>query len=168
MAKAASKKSPEQREQEEAAKHAPVSLPSGGSFDREALQEGLDKAVDGRTDNRDAEVRKALEKAKDDEAGHTDRGPSVMPGHKTVESEVQLAPGTDVGDGKTEGAVVVTERHQVFDSKAAEEADQPLAASGGQAISGQHSEVLSTKDAEPLDEPVTDSAPRDADAGAGE
>ncbi len=114
-----------QRAAQEAEKHAPVSLPSGGSFDRGQLQKGLDKVVDRTPDNREAEVGKALTSAAAGE--ETSRGVvNALPDHVTMRAEVQFAPGTVVGEGKdqqTLGAEVGTEFRQVFDPK---KADEPI------------------------------------------
>jgi hypothetical protein len=123
-------------------------LPSGGSFDREKLQHNLDKVVDRHPDNRDAEVSHALESSRSDTTHTSADAPNALPGHKTVTAEVQLAKGTEIGTGKdkkTVGGVTVTETRQVLDPDA--DADEVAAASGGQAVQGEHSEVLSVDDA---------------------
>lgn len=146
----------------DAARHAPVSLPSGGSFDRETLQAGLDQAVDAHPDKRDDAVRHALESARSD-AEHTDAGTvNAIPGHKLVDAEVQLSPGTEIegADGKeTVGAVTVTETRQVVDPDA--DQDVVAAASGGQPVVGNRSEILSTEDAEPADAEAADTGGSD-------
>jgi hypothetical protein len=154
MAKPTSKKSSAlsagDRAAQEAAKHAPVSLPSGGSFDREALQKGLERAAAVHPDKRDAEVGKAIENARTDAAHTRGAAAGAIPGHKFVDAEVQIAPGSEVGTGKnkeTVGAVVVTEKRQVFDPASAEEG---TLVSGGQPVSGSSSEVLSVEESEPL------------------
>ena len=117
--------------------HAPVSLPSGGSFDVEKLQKGLDKAVDRHGQNRDAEVRKALDHARD--GAHTDTAaPNAIPGHKVMETQTQLTPGDD--------GLVVTELRQVRDPDAkGAGAVGGAATAGGQPVTGNASEVVSMK-----------------------
>lgn len=160
--------SAEEKEAKEAERHAPVSLPSGGSFDREDLQKGLEKVVDKHGSNRDAEVRKALENARTD-ADHTSEAPSgTLPGHKTIDAEVQLSAGTEVGTGKdreTVGAVIVREQRQVLDPDVKQ--DALSSASGGQPVVGNRSEILSVEDAEPAPE-AAPAAAEPAAAGGGE
>lgn len=151
---------------DEAARHAPVSLPSGGSFDREQLQKGLDKALDKHPATRDREVSKALENARTD-AMHTRAGSAgAIPNHKTVDAQVQLAAGSEVGSGKSKetiGAVVVTERRQVFDADS-DQANSRLG--GGQPVVGNRSEVLAVDDSKPVVEPVSVSAADDESTSA--
>jgi hypothetical protein len=146
-------KAPAPTREEEAARdtarHAPVSLPSGGSYDREALQEHLEKVVDADPDKRDGEIAKALDKADGDAGGTEQIAPNAIPGHKLVTAEVQLAPGTEIetNEGKrTVGSVTVKEHRQVLDPDA--EVDLQSAATGGQAPTGNRSEILSTEDAD--------------------
>jgi hypothetical protein len=149
----AAKMSPEEQKAHDAAKHAPVSLQSGASYEREDLQKSLDKVVDGQLHNRDAEVAHALDHARSD-AEHTDTSsPNAIPGHKVVDAQVQLVPGTKPGgdvDAREIGGVVVTERRQVFDADNQDDDDAAsgLATQGGQPVVGNRSEVLSIEDAE--------------------
>ena len=117
--------------------HAPVALPSGGSFDVEKLQKGLDRVVDRHGQNRDSEVRKAFDHARD--GAHTDASaPNAIPGHKLMETQTQLTPG--------DGGVVVTELRQVRDPDADDAgATGGAATAGGQPVTGNASEVVAMK-----------------------
>ena len=98
--------------------HTPVSIPSGGSFDRSELAKGLERAAKGADTNRDEAIDKALKDARKDEA--VDVNPSLVPGYKIVEGRKVLAEGTTIGKGKDEKVVgrrEVTEKQQVFDPK---------------------------------------------------
>lgn len=126
-------------------KHAQVSLDSGGSYDLDKLKKGFEKVVGKEGPDRETEIRKAL-----DGASHevTQTSPqNQLPNHRTILAEVQLASGTEVGSGRDKkeiGAVVVTEQRQVFDPKS--EVDLKSAATGGQPIVGNRSEILSVQD----------------------
>lgn len=137
--KAAAPKSSEQRAAADAAKHAAVALPSGGAFDRQDLQKGLDTAVDRNSSNRDAEVNKALQNARSNE----DTGigaPNAIPDHRLMDTTVQI------GDGAP-----VREFRQVYDPKASGEAVERAEVAGEQFGDGQRSGIVSM-------EPIGDSA----------
>lgn len=107
----------EQRDAAEAQRHAPIGLPSGASYDMSKLGRALDQVVDRNSDNRDAEVDKALSTAAID-SGTSTVAPNALPDHKVYRVETQLSAGTIVGEGKDAEAVgsqTVTEFRQVFD-----------------------------------------------------
>lgn len=93
--------------------HSPVSIPAG-SYDREQLEAGLDKAVDRQGSNRDAEVRKAFESSVALVEGQPtgEVNPALLPDHKLVEVPTAL-------DDK--GEPTATETVQVYDPKLADQ-----------------------------------------------
>lgn len=152
---AAPKKTADQRAAREAERHAPVSLESGASYDRSALEKGLDRAMDRQDENRDAEVRKALDGAR---AGGPTAGnaPNALPDHQVMRTETMLAEGVEVGEGKNKqvlGRETVTEFRQVYVGDG--EARQASDVVGSVQASGGQSEIVSM-------EPVGDK-PKKAD-----
>lgn len=96
----------------------PVPLPSGGSFEREDLEKGLERAADRQGANRDAEVNRALANASTDR-GTTTAAPNALPDHKVHRAEVMLGQAVENGDGKLVAGETVTEFRQVYDPKSA-------------------------------------------------
>lgn len=135
----------DQAEVASAQRHAPVSLPSGGSFDMATLNKGLDAIVDRDPSNRDAEINKALAAASAD-VGTSTAAPNALPDHKVYRTETQLSAGTIVGEGKDAEAVgsqVVTEFRQVYDpSTSTTDAPQGVSVSEVDAEAGSRSSVL--------------------------
>lgn len=122
------------------AKHAPVGLPSGGSFDAADLQKGLDRVADRNLDNRDAEVAKALDAASAD-GGTVTVAPNALPGHDVFKVESQIVAGSERGTGKDKemvGETRVTEFRQVYNPDRAHEVGEPFTAAT------QRSEILSS------------------------
>lgn len=91
--------------------HGPVTIPAG-SYDREALDAGLDAAVDTYGANRGEELGKALETARVRVEGDTSANPATLPDHKFVEVPTQL------GD---DGQPLRTEVIQVYDQQLEEQ-----------------------------------------------
>lgn len=143
--------------------HSPVSIPAG-SYDFNALQSGLDKAVDT-YDNRDAEVAKALDSARAEGSTTSFGNPASLPDHTFVEVPTALD-----GDGNP----VSSQTIQVYDPK---KEDQHVAAL--QPVAPSASDVGIGDDGKPTDlekariaavkaggEDNVDTAPDPADAPA--
>lgn len=158
---------------ENAAKHAPVALESGGSYDRSSLQKGLDRVVDKNADNRDAEVRKALDGASAGGATSVN-APNSLPDHITMRAEVQFAPGTEIGSGRDKqvvGSERGTEFRQVFNPEKAGEPDVQDAVVSGVALGdGTRTEILSLQPVgdQPAPAPTADTSVPAQDGETGE
>lgn len=146
MAKSTTKRSPAKRaaaavRSEE--RHAPVSLPSGGSYDAQELQKRLDAASDNQAGNREAEVSTAI-KASELGGVTATNAPNALPDHRVARVDVMIGQATE-RDGDIVAGETVTEFRQVYDpqGKASESADDRIIdADQSNAETGQ-SEVLS-------------------------
>lgn len=163
--------SAEQRQAVEAQRHAPVSLPSGGSYDMQTLTKGLNAAVDSNGENRDAEIGKALAAA--DNGGSTNTAaPNALPDHKVMRVDTQLSAGTIVGEGKDAEAIgsqTVTEFRQVYDPSTAkgDTAPQGIPVSDMDADAGSRSSIVGMTDvgAGSVKAPAAAPAPGSTDVG---